>query len=119
MFDRWVRDHEDRLARLARLANGERSLADDDTSTLDAATRSLVRVGALVASNAGAAAYGPDVDRALAAGATPEQIVDVLVAVGPAVGLARVVSAAPRLASALGYDVDEALECIDAAKWSR
>jgi alkylhydroperoxidase/carboxymuconolactone decarboxylase family protein YurZ len=116
VFDRWVRDHEDRLA---RLANGERSLTDVDVSTLDAATRSLVRVGALVASNAGAASYRADVERALAAGATPEQLVDALVAVGPVVGLARVVSAAPRLASALGHDVDEALECIDAAKWSR
>ena len=33
-----------------------------------------------------------------------------LIAVAPEVGLARVVSAAPELALALGYDVDAALE---------
>jgi alkylhydroperoxidase/carboxymuconolactone decarboxylase family protein YurZ len=111
-----VTDHRDRLA---RLASGDRSLADEDTPTLDAATRSLVRVGALVASNAAASSYTRDVDRALAAGATVDQLVDTLVAVGPSVGLARVVSAAPRLAAALGYDVDEALERLDVAQWAR
>jgi hypothetical protein len=33
-----------------------------------------------------------------------------LIAVAPIVGLARVVSAAPELALALGYDVDAAVE---------
>ena len=45
-------------------------------------------------------------DRAIEAGATEEEIVGVLVAVAPAVGLARVVSTAPRLALAIGYDID-------------
>jgi hypothetical protein len=39
--------------------------------------------------------------------------VDVLLTVGPAVGSARLVSAAPRVALALGYDVAEALERFD------
>ena len=38
------------------------------------------------------------------------EIVDVLVAVIPIVGLPRVVAAAPQLAMALGYDIDEAFE---------
>ena len=47
---------------------------------------------------------------ALAAGASIDEIVGTLIAVAPTVGLARVVSAAPELALALGYDVDAALE---------
>ena len=39
-----------------------------------------------------------------------QEIVGVLIAVAPTVGLARVVSAAPELALAIGYDVDAALE---------
>ena len=43
-----------------------------------------------------------------AQGATEEEIIDVLLAVAPVVGLARLTSAAPELALALGYDVDQA-----------
>ena len=45
---------------------------------------------------------------AISLGATEEQIIDVLLAVAPVVGLARVTSAAPELALALGYDVFQA-----------
>ena len=41
---------------------------------------------------------------ALAAGATEAEIVGVLVAVAPTVGLARVVATAPKLATAIGYE---------------
>ena len=41
-------------------------------------------------------------------GATEEQIIDVLLAVAPVVGLARVTSSTPELALALGYDVYQA-----------
>jgi hypothetical protein len=44
------------------------------------------------------------------AGATAAEIVDVLVGVIPVVGLPAVVATAPKLALALGYDTDEALE---------
>jgi hypothetical protein len=47
---------------------------------------------------------------ALASGATVDEIVGVLIAVAPTVGLARVVSAAPEVAFAIGYDIDAALE---------
>ena len=47
---------------------------------------------------------------ALASGATYDEIVGILIAVAPAVGLGRVVSAAPELGLALGYDVASALE---------
>ena len=54
--------------------------------------------------------YQSSVELALAAGATVDEIVGCLIAVAPIIGLARVVSAAPELALALGYDVEAALE---------
>jgi alkylhydroperoxidase/carboxymuconolactone decarboxylase family protein YurZ len=64
----------------------------------------LVAVGGAVPS------YGAQADAAVGAGATAAEIVDVLVGVVPVVGLPSVVAAAPKLAMALGYDIDEALE---------
>jgi alkylhydroperoxidase/carboxymuconolactone decarboxylase family protein YurZ len=48
--------------------------------------------------------------RALAAGASEDEIADVLLAIVPVAGLGRVVAAAPDVAIALGYDVAAALE---------
>lgn len=66
----------------------------------------LVRLGALLALGAATSSLRITVERALDAGATESEIADVLVAVAPAVGVARVVSTAPRLAVALGYELD-------------
>ena len=66
----------------------------------------LVRLGALLALGAATSTLRSTVDRAVEAGATEAEIVGVLVAVAPAVGLARVVSSAPRLAVAIGYDIE-------------
>ena len=52
---------------------------------------------------------------ARAAGATNDEIVDVLITVAPAVGAARVVGAAPRLALAIDYDVGDVTEVWDDA----
>jgi len=60
--------------------------------------------------NAAPASYMSAVEAALGNGATREQVVDALIAVLPVIGSSRVVSAAPNLALALGYDVDAALE---------
>jgi alkylhydroperoxidase/carboxymuconolactone decarboxylase family protein YurZ len=46
----------------------------------------------------------------VSAGASPAEIVEVLVAVVRVVGLPRAVAAAPNLAMALGYDIEDALE---------
>jgi 4-carboxymuconolactone decarboxylase len=51
--------------------------------------------------------------RALAAGASEDEIADVLLAIAPVAGLGRIVAAAPDLATALGYDVAAALEQLD------
>jgi 4-carboxymuconolactone decarboxylase len=41
------------------------------------------------------------------AGATEDEVVGVLLAIAPAIGYARTVAVAPRLALALGYDVED------------
>lgn len=46
----------------------------------------------------------------LAAGASKDQIADVLLAITPVAGLDRVVAAAPYVGIALGYDIAAALE---------
>ena len=46
---------------------------------------------------------------ALAAGASGDEIAEVLLAIAPATGLGRVVSDAPGVAAALGYDTGAAL----------
>jgi alkylhydroperoxidase/carboxymuconolactone decarboxylase family protein YurZ len=88
-------------------------LEDIETSGLDPKVHALVRLGALLALDAAPASYQWVVGAALASGATLEEIVGVLIAVAPTVGVARVVSAAPELALALGYDIDKALERLD------
>ncbi len=79
-------------------------------STLDGKTHALVGIGALVALDAALPSYIQATERARNCGATEDEIAGVLVAVLPTAGAARVVSAAPRLGLALGYDVSEALE---------
>jgi 4-carboxymuconolactone decarboxylase len=66
----------------------------------------LVRLGALLALGAATSSLRSTVEHAIEAGASEAEIVGVLVAVAPAVGLARVVSTAPRLAVAIGYDLE-------------
>jgi alkylhydroperoxidase/carboxymuconolactone decarboxylase family protein YurZ len=111
-----VEDHEETLRKLAIrddayidriLGNDRRNL---DESSLDEKTHALVRLAGLIAIDAAPPSYMCTVESALAHGATNEEIVGVLVAVMPAVGSPRVVSAAPRLSLALGYDVAAGLE---------
>jgi 4-carboxymuconolactone decarboxylase len=80
---------------------------------IDPRSHALVRMGALIAVDAGPPSYMNAVEAALDAGASHEQIVGTLIAVLPLVGVARVVSAAPNLGLALGYDVGDALEAVE------
>ena len=97
---------------LRRLAlNDERlirsALADPGLATgLDAKTRALVRLGALLAVGAGTVPLRCTVELAAVAGASDDEIVGVLLAVAPTVGQARVVGVAPDLGLALGYDLE-------------
>ena len=67
-------------------------------------------LAAAVALGATPASYRRVVDAARAAGVSDDDLVGTLHVVAAAVGLTRVVAAAPSLALALGYDVDAALE---------
>jgi 4-carboxymuconolactone decarboxylase len=77
---------------------------------LDDRSHAFVRLGALIALDASPAAYMCSVEAALEADASYEEIVGTLIALLPIVGVPRVVSAAPNLGLAIGYDVAEALE---------
>ena len=82
-------------------------------SVIDPKTAALVRVAATVAVDAAVSSFQHAVELALATGATADEIVATLEAVTPVTGAARVVQCTPKLALALGYDVDAALERLD------
>jgi alkylhydroperoxidase/carboxymuconolactone decarboxylase family protein YurZ len=111
-----VESHETTLARLAIADDAycDTLLAQETTnlaeSHLDPKTHALVRLGALIAIDSASPGYMSTLTTARRRGATDEEIVGCLIAVLPAIGVARVVSAAPELALALGFDVTAALE---------
>ena len=77
---------------------------------VDVRTAALLRVAATVAVDGAPASFQHAVTHALASGATSDEIVACLEAVAPVTGTARVVQCAPKVALALGYDVEAALE---------
>jgi 4-carboxymuconolactone decarboxylase len=111
-----VPDHRETLRKLAiRDESLVHSImaADRDgvsASGLDPKTEALVRIAALVAVDASPPSYMSVIESGFSAGATVDEIVGTLVSVMPAIGVADVVSAAPKLGLALGYDVSRALE---------
>jgi 4-carboxymuconolactone decarboxylase len=82
-------------------------------SALDAKTAALLRLGVSVALGSAPVCLEWSTGRALAAGASEDEIADALLAIAPVAGLGRVVCAAPEVATALGYDVAAALEEAD------
>ena len=97
-------DHAEVLRRLTindeRVADGA-GLGDDALSGRD---RALVRIAAAVAVGASVPTYGAEIDGAVEAGVDAAEVVGVLAAVVPVVGLPTVVAAAPRVALALGLE---------------
>ena len=79
-------------------------------SALDTKTKGLVRVAATISVDAAPSTFQYAVTLALAAGASSDEIVATLEAVAPMTGAARAVLCAPKLALALGYDVEAELE---------
>jgi len=65
----------------------------------------LTRIAALAASDAPPISYVAHIDPALQAGLTTDQLQDVLVAIAPLVGTARVMTAAGNIAKALGIAI--------------
>ena len=79
-------------------------------SALDPKTAALLQVGASVAMGSSSTCLEWSTGLALTAGASEDEIADVLLAIASVAGLGRVVAAAPHVATALEYDIDAALE---------
>ncbi len=110
MFDDASRDA------LAALSVGEMDLLAEglemraqwqEKSGLDARSFALVKLASLIALDAPPASYVWQVSNALDAGATPADLVGVLIAVAPQVGGPRIMAAAPELMVALGLSLPE------------
>lgn len=78
-----------------------------ENSRLDARSYSLCKIAALIALDAPPASFLAQVAFALDSGASADDILGVLIAVAPQVGLVKVVSAAPELMLALGLALPE------------
>jgi 4-carboxymuconolactone decarboxylase len=76
-------------------------------SGLDPRSYALVKIAALVALDAPPASYLWQVANALEAGATPEDLIGVLIAIAPQVGGPKLVAAAPELMVALGLSLPD------------
>jgi 4-carboxymuconolactone decarboxylase len=76
-------------------------------SGLDARSYALVKIAALIALDAPPASYLWQVANALDAGATPADLMGVLIAVAPQVGGPKTVAAAPELMVALGLSLPD------------
>jgi 4-carboxymuconolactone decarboxylase len=102
--------HECTLRKLAIGDDAFLERANAGDSALDRKANALVRLGALIAVDAAAPSYLDPIESARDAGTTDDELVGCLIAVLPTLGAARVISAAPKLGLALGYDVAAALE---------
>jgi 4-carboxymuconolactone decarboxylase len=101
---------------LAELALGDPQLLGDalglraewqQDSGLDPRSFSLVKIAALIAIDAPPASYLWQVGNALDSGVTPEDLIGVLRAIAPQVGLPKIVAAAPELMVALGLTLPD------------
>ena len=108
---------DDREAMLRRIALSDPHLLTGPADpvpgrtdeTLDPRWLTLVRLGALLATEPSGAALQRVVDEALALNITRDEIVLALVCLLPTVGLQQAAMVAPRLGLAIGYDVEAAL----------
>ena len=76
-----------------------------DASDLDAKTFALANIAALIGNGGDEASYVLHVTAALDAGASVDEVTAVLTAVGPNVGVFKMVAAADPLATALGINL--------------
>jgi 4-carboxymuconolactone decarboxylase len=77
-----------------------------EDSGLEPRAYAMVKIATLIALDAPPASFMAQVAFALRVGVTPEEVLGVLVAVAPQVGIPRVVSAAPEVTAALGLTLD-------------
>jgi alkylhydroperoxidase/carboxymuconolactone decarboxylase family protein YurZ len=92
---------------------GAMTLASMENTDLEADEIVLVRLAALAAVDAPALSYLVHIGPALESGVTLERAQAVLTAVAPVIGTARTVSAALKIAEALGYAIAVAEEGSD------
>jgi 4-carboxymuconolactone decarboxylase len=76
-----------------------------EDSGLDPRTFAMVKIAALVAMDAPPASYLWQVGEALDAGVTPRDIVGILAAIAPQVGIPRVLAAAPEIMVSLDLEL--------------
>jgi 4-carboxymuconolactone decarboxylase len=104
---------------LAALAIGRAEILQDAAelrsvirggSGLDPRSFALCKIAALVAMDAPPASYLWQVAGALDAGVTPRDILGVLVAVAPQVGMPRVLAAAPEIMVALDLELPDGVD---------
>ena len=95
----------------------ESLLAEDRIGAAEAGieprAHALIRVGALIAMNAAPPSYMSATEAALQPAQPTRRSSATLIVVMPIVGVAHVVSAAPNLGLAIGYDVGDALESLE------
>lgn len=77
-----------------------------EASNLDAETLMLVRIAALVSVDAPPASYLLNIGAASEIGIEAEQVRDILVAIAPIVGTARIASATGKIVRALGLALE-------------
>lgn len=75
-----------------------------ETTLLEDKARALVKLGGLVALDATTSSLHATIDAAFAAGATDQEILEVVLAVAPIVGSSRISSVLPRVGRALERD---------------
>jgi 4-carboxymuconolactone decarboxylase len=78
-----------------------------EASGLDPRTYALVKIATLIAVDAPPASYVAQIAFAREAGVTTDEIIGVLVAAAPQVGIPKVVAAAPEIMLALDLPLDE------------
>ena len=78
-------------------------------SALDPKTAAIAQLAALMAIGSSESCLQWSTGQALAAGASEEEIAEVLLAIAPVAGLGRVATAAVGIAAGLEYDIEEAL----------
>lgn len=100
---------------LSRLAVGDLDVvqllgiqeAEREASGLDSRAFALTKIAALIAVDAPPASFVWQVGVAVASGVSAEDIVGVLMAIAPQVGIPKVVAAAPEIMLALGLTLPE------------
>jgi alkylhydroperoxidase/carboxymuconolactone decarboxylase family protein YurZ len=85
---------------------GARAARGATNARLTPATSALILLAALLAAEGSTTSLHWAVERAERAGAHDDEVIEVLATVAAVVGSARVVAAAPRLALAIGYDIE-------------